>query len=191
MPETFLLFPASLTYVGHALSLSLVYYAIRAMLNSRKVEMLFRLCIIEVHSSPRLSYLKSKEVLPKRCFTGDLTRASLRTARQSWTLFPCSIGNGCSQPLSACLLGGVKTTKPSPWSQVLSPLVESGCSAAWSSMLSSAFLCRAHSSALPEDFVLFLCMVYQLLTLSWLLPCRGLERSCCCLFCKLWMKRKT
>lgn len=84
VPETFLHFPASLTYVGHALSLSLVYYAIRAMLNSRKVEMLFRLCVIEVHSSPRLSYLKSKEALPKRCFTGDLTRASSCTAGQSW-----------------------------------------------------------------------------------------------------------
>lgn len=174
VPETFLHFPASLTYVDHALCLSLVYYAIRAMLNSRKIEMLFRLCITKVHSCPCLSRLKSKEVLPKRCLMGDLTRASLRTTRQGWSLFPCSVCNGCTQPLSSCLLCGVKTTKSSPWLQVLSSLVESGCSAAWSSMLSSAFLCWAHSSALPKDFVMFSCMMYQLLTQSWLLPCRGL-----------------
>lgn len=141
------------------------------MLNSTKIKMLFRLCIIKVHSSSCPSDLQSKEVLLKRCLMDHLTRAFLCTARQGWSLFTCSIGNGCSQPLSSCLLGRVKTT--SPCLQVLSSFAESGCSATWSSMVSSAILCWAHSFALPKDFVLFLCMVCQLLTQSWLLPCRG------------------
>ena len=155
------------------------------MPNSSKIEMLFRLCITNVHSSPCLSH-KEQGSLAKEMPHGQSHRRVLVHSQARLESFPLN----CSQPLSFCLPGGVNTTKPLPWLQALSSLVESGCSATWSSMLSSAFLCWGHSSALPKDLVLFSYMMCQLLTQSWLLPCRRLQQSCCCLL-KLWMKHET
>lgn len=110
VPGAFRRLPAPLAYAGHAFCLCPVYCAARAVLNSTQVEMLFRLCAPQVHSSPCPSRSKGKEVLPKRCLAGAPAGASLRTARHGW-----------SQPApSSCLLGGAKTTKPPPWLQVLS-----------------------------------------------------------------------
>lgn len=137
VPGAFRRFPAPLAYAGHAFCLCPVYCAGRAVLSSTKIEMLFRLCAPQVHSSPCPSRSKSKEVLSKRCLRA---------------LPP---GRPCAQPgkagvfsrqrlqpaPSSCLLGGPKTTKPAPWLQVLSSPVELGCSAAWSPTLGRAFLC--------------------------------------------------